>query len=264
MRNRFLLAAHVTAVAATLSIAACAGNTGVTPGGQPQAGQPAVDGHAAYNPDITGSPTPRPSPPNIWTAPGNISGLDDQFTPVDGNTDSFHGQPIGTVVCAPSMSNNYHVHVFVGIYVDGVYVAVPDTIGMYDAQKEPLNHFTVYAKCYYDVHTHDASGIVHVESTDPNHVPIKGTIFDTSQFFREWGITVDSNHFGPFKGSLKVYTSGQVYRGGPGNGVVYRSTYTQWMGDPNAIPLYSHEVLFFEVGPAYPTILPNIIFYAEF
>jgi hypothetical protein len=40
--------------------------------------------------------------------------------------------------------------------------------------------------------------------------------------------------------------------------------YTQWLGDPNAIPLYSHEVIFLEVGPTYPTILPNVIFYSEF
>ena len=264
MRNRFLLASLVAVVAVTLSFSACGGNAGVTPSGEPQAAQPAVDGHAIYNPDIKGSPTPRPSPPNIWTGPGHISGLDDQFSPVDGNTDSFNGQPINGVACAPTMSNNYHVHVFVGIYDNGVYVAVPDTIGMFDAHKEPPNGFTIYAKCYYDIHTHDASGIVHVESPDPNHVSIKGTIFDTSQLFTEWGITVDPNHFGPFTGPLRVYTSGQVYRGGPGNGVVYRSTYTQWTGDPNAIPLYSHEVIFFEVGPTYPTILPNIIFYCEF
>jgi hypothetical protein len=245
-------------------LAACGGNAAVGPTTHNNSAQPAIDDHAQPNPDTTGSPTPAPSPPNVWTGPGHISGLDDQFNPVDGNTGSFNGQPVDGVTCAPTMSNNYHVHVFVGVYVNGVHYAIPDTIGMFHPQPEPTDHFTKYAHCYYDVHLHDASGIVHVESTDPNHVPITGTIYNTKQLFDEWGITVDGSHFGPFTGSVLVYTSGQLYRGGPGNGVVHRSTYTQWTGDPNAIPLYSHEAMFFEVGPNYPTVLPNIIYYAEF
>ncbi len=253
-------------IAAALTIgcvvAACGGAGTVAPT-TPHAAAPAVDDHAAPQPNYTGSPTPRPSPPNIWTGPGHVSGLDDQFNPVDGNTDKYGGQPIDGVTCQPTMSNNYHIHVFVGIYVNGAQYAVPDTIGMYLAKNEN-NGFTNRAQCYYDIHTHDASGIVHVESPDPNHVKIRKPIFTSKQLFDEWGITVDANDFGPFHGPLQVITSGQVYRGGPGNGTVLRSTYQPWTGDPNAIPLYSHEVLFFEVGPNYPSILPNIIYYTEF
>ena len=232
--------------------------------GGSNAGAQAIDDHAQISPNSTGSPTPKPSPPNLWTSPGLISGLDDQFNPVDGNTDSYNGQPIDNAPCQPSMSNIYHVHAFVGIYVNGVHYAIPDTIGMFNPAPEPKNHFTPKAQCYYDVHLHDASGIVHVESKDPQHVPITGTIYNSKQLFDEWGITVNADQFGPFTGQLVVYTSGQVYRGGPGNGVVYRSTYTQWTGDPNAIPIYSHEVLFFEIGPKYVPVLPNVIFYSEF
>lgn len=244
-------------------LAACGGNgVGAPP---PSTGAaPAIDNHAQVEPNTTGSPTPAPSPPNVWTGPGHISGLDDQFNPADGNTDSFGGQPIDNVACAPTMSNKYHVHVFVGVYVNGVHFAWPDTVGMYKPSAEPTDGFTISAQCYYDIHTHDASGIIHVESPDPNHVSIKGTIFNVKQLFDEWGITVDGTRFGRFSGTVRVITSGQVYRGGPGNGVVYRSSYRRWSGDPNAVPLYSHEVIFFEVGPNYPTILPNIIFYSEF
>jgi hypothetical protein len=99
---------------------------------------------------------------------------------------------------------------------------------------------------------------------DSQHVPITGTIYSTQNLFDIWGITVNANQVGQFSGPVQVVTSGQVYRGGPGNGVVYRSMYTPWTGDPNAIPLYSHEVIFLEVGPTYPTTLPNVIFYSEY
>lgn len=245
------------ALALTAGVAVACTQTGLVAPPQRQAAQTASTSQPM-------AATPKPSPPNIWTGPGNISGLDDQYSPVDGNTDSYHGQPIDTVTCKPTMSNIYHVHVFFGVYVNGTYLATPDTIGMFDPIPEPKSHFTNKAQCYYDVHTHDASGIVHVESTDPNHIPVTGTVFNVRQLFDEWGISVSANNFGPFNGPVRVITSGQIYRGGPGNGVVYRSSYTQWTGDPNAVPLYSHEVLFYEVGPKYPSVLPNIIFYSEY
>lgn len=260
----------IAAIAASV-VASCAGNSGITPtrlttdsqeaGGSSAGPANAVDSQG--QPAVQGDST-TPSPPTIWTGPGHISGLDDQFNPVDGNTGAYNGQPIDGVACQPTMSNNYHVHVFVGIYVNGVHYATPDTIGMYHPQPEPTNHFTIYAKCYYDIHTHDASGIVHVESPDPKHIPITGTEYQTKQLFDEWGIAVSRQNFGPFSGSLRVVTSGQVYRGGPGNGTIDRSTYRTWTGDPNQIPLYSHEAIFFEIGPKYPTVLPNVVYYTEF
>ena len=265
MGNHKNLRIGVAAAAAACFLAAF-GNNGTlsAPSTVSNAGGPqGVDSQAQVEPNNTKSPTPRPSPPNIWTGPGHVVGLDNQFNPVDGNTDAFNGGPIDGSPCRPTMSNNYHVHVFVGIYVNGTAYAVPDAIGMFKPAAEQ-NGFTATAQCYYDVHTHDASGIVHVEAKDPQNVPITGTIYNSSQLFDEWGINVAANHFGPFNGTLKVITSGQTYRGGPGNGVIYRSTYGAWTGDPNKIPLYSHEVLFFEIGPNYPKVLPNIIFYAEF
>jgi hypothetical protein len=259
---RLLLALVVSAVLGAAALTACNGSTSTAPPAPKYVVQTAMNMHEQPEPTTTGSPTPAPSPPNVWTGPGHVSGEDDMFMPADGRTGHFDGQPIDGVACAPTMSNNYHIHVFVGVYVNGVHYAMPDTIGMYKPDPHPIKGFTVYAQCYYDVHTHDSSGIVHVESTDPLNIPITGTIFTTQQLFAEWGIKVNSNKFGPFSGPLRVYTSGQFYDGQ--HGTVYRSAYALWTGDPNQIPLYSHEAIFFEVGPNYPTVLPNIIFYMEY
>ena len=266
-RHSFIWALSA-AVICTAIAAGCNANSGFSPAGQNSGVNAPIDDHAQLvTPDTNASPTPPPVRPNIWTEPGAIKGLDDQFTPPDGDTATGGtGQVVDGISCQPTMSRNYHVHVYVGVWVNGTHYALPDTIGMKHPQIEPPNGFTKYAHCFYDLHTHDASGILHVESTDPNHVPITGTIYNTQNLFDVWGITVNANQVGQFTGPVQVVTSGQVYRGGPHNAVVYRSMYTTWLGDPNAIPLYSHEVIWLEVGPTYPdpSTLPNIIFYSEF
>jgi hypothetical protein len=129
------------------------------------------------------------------------------------------------------MSNNYHVHAYIGVY--GQQVATPDAIGMVAAE-EPASGFINFAECFYDVHVHDASGIVHMEPADPSGVAMTGSLFTTKQLFDIWGITMNALGFGQFSGPLRVYTSGQVYRGDAtsscGMVCVPASTYTLWTG----------------------------------
>ncbi|MEO9263826.1 MAG: hypothetical protein ABI282_07000, partial [Candidatus Baltobacteraceae bacterium] len=60
----------------------------------------------------------------------------------------------------------------------------------------------------------------------------------------------------------EVFTSGQHFRkiSPTGGGTIKETTLTQWTGDPAAIPMYDHEVIWYLVGPTYPTSLPNINF----
>lgn len=161
------------------------------------------------------------------------------------------------------MSNNYHIHPFLGVYNNGTYVAQPYAIGMVNWQP-PINGFVNIATCFYFLHTHDSSGIIHVEDPNLNNIPITQSIYTLKNVLDVWGITADATHFGPFQGPVRVYTSGQVYRGDMNNGVVNASTYTFYGNDPTTVPLYSHEVIFVEVGPNYPAALPNVSFYTEF
>ncbi len=159
------------------------------------------------------------------------------------------------------MSNNYHIHIFLGVYDNGTLMALPVGTGM-DNPAPNTTGFVNSATCFYHLHTHDASGIVHVE--DPSHAAVTQSVYTLKTYLDIWGITADANHFGPFQGPVRVYTSGQVYRGNSNNGVVNATTYTFYGNDPTNVPLYSHEVIFVEVGPNFPSALPNVSFYTAF
>lgn len=175
------------------------------------------------------------------------------------------------------MSNNYHIHVFIGIYLNGQELALPRGLGIvanWGADGPPAE--IVYASCFYYTHTHDSTGVFHVEDPNINNAPVTQSIYKTADLFNMWGITVNALQFGQFQGAVNVYTSGQVYRGGGdcsgteppagtqlGNGTTPASDLTMWTGDPTQIPLYSHEVIWYMIGGGNPTSLPNISFDEE-
>lgn len=166
------------------------------------------------------------------------------------------------------MSENYHIHVFIGLYVNGTEYALPRGIGVADPTN-PNNPSINYAtQCFYYTHTHDSTGVVHIEDYNNGllETPPISTNYILKTFFDVWGITVDNTHFGQFAGPVTVYTSGQVYRGDKNGSTVAENTLTQWTGDPNQIPLYSHEVIWFFIGPpsTYPTSLPGVHFFEEY
>jgi len=105
------------------------------------------------------------------------------------NTSSTCG-PVDGINCAPTMSNYYHVHFFVGIFytppgsTSPEEIAVPAGVGMVNpyppdqsvstSTGEPVEpgtpdsipNLTYTAECYYDFHVHDDSGMIHIETSD--------------------------------------------------------------------------------------------------
>lgn len=231
---------------------------------------------------------------------GAINGVDGMFTTSSKNLSGDHSDgdlmpsdpgalpqggglgPVGNTVdgisCDVSMSNNYHVHAFVGIYYNGTEVALPDAIGIVNShgesppgpQTDGWSNQEIYGDCFYHIHTHDESGIVHMEDPNPTGAPITTSIFTVGNLLDIWGVSVTANSFGTLNGPVTVYTSGQFARGpcsgAPGSCEVGSTNYTQWTGDPTGrdIPLYSHEVIWYVIGsgPAggTPSHLPGINF----
>lgn len=255
-----ILLIAVTLVAG--AIATGCGSSSSMPGPNNPPGQ-----SSSPTPSPSPSPSPTGSPGTVHANEGGVLGTPGMFT-----APSDHGgAPVDGITCDPTMSDNYHIHIWIGVYVNGVSTnfnptyALPIAIGMQDpGPPGPPGAFITTAKCFYHIHTHDSSGIVHVEDPDPSKTPITGTLYTLKQVFDIWGVTVNGTQVDKFVGPVRVYTSGQVYRGNQNGGVVPASTLTQWTGDPNAIPLYSHEVIMLEVGPTYPAQLPNVAFYTEF
>jgi hypothetical protein len=93
-----------------------------------------------------------------------------------------------------------HHHIQLSIYVDGQPVTVPANIGLSNQAASPL-------------HTHDGTGLVHVESADPNFAPVLG------QFMDVWGVYFTKDCLGDNcnqgNQQVRVYENGQQYTGDP-------------------------------------------------
>lgn len=259
----------------------------------------------APTPIPTPVPTPTPSStatPNatltVNTGDGEINGVDDQIKSSAPNTHNNagegdlegsdpgaqtqgggQGQVVDGIPTATSMSNQYHVHAFVGLYVNGQEIAIPDAIGMVNPfgdfqPPEPCTNNTPNQECYADafyyIHTHDASGEVHLEAptSTPCGVqngvyvgPCNWSMFTFGNFLDVWGIQLTPVNFGPFSGAVQIYTSPLKYVACP-SGACYTgsNTYSLYTGDPAQMPLYSHTVVWILVGSGNPTgsSLPNI------
>jgi hypothetical protein len=90
----------------------------------------------------------------------------------------------------------FHIHQHLDVYVNGKHVTVPALIGIFD------NSFIT------EVHTHDTSGIVHVESA-------KNRPYTLGQFFGEWSVRLTANCIGRYCGALQWWVDGVKRTGNP-------------------------------------------------
>jgi hypothetical protein len=134
---------------------------------------------------------------------------------------------IGLPPLSPAEGTAVHIHQHLDLYVDGGKVAVPAGIGI-----DPAVGFA-------PLHTHDASGVIHVES------PTVRT-YTLGQFFAVWGVRFTPSCLGGYcaggERRLRVYVNGAAYR-----------------GDPTTLPLAPHEELVVAFGTAaqLPSPIPS-------
>jgi hypothetical protein len=97
-----------------------------------------------------------------------------------------------------------HIHAHLDVFANGSPVQVPAEIGIDQAQQQisPL-------------HTHDSTGVIHIESPD------KTATFTLGQFFTEWQVSLAADHIGGLTVDathhLKVYVNGKPYTANPAN-----------------------------------------------
>lgn len=141
------------------------------------------------------------------------------------------GQPVDDIPCQATEGVQLHIHSHLSILVNGTQVQIPALIGI-----EPMN--TYPGECLYWLHTHDASGIIHVEAgavSAPDGGP-----FDLGNFFDIWGQPLTRSQVGPFKGNVTAFVNGVPYS-----------------GDLKKIPLRAHQRITLEVGKVVPP--PNYL-----
>lgn len=115
------------------------------------------------------------------------------------------------VSCDSTEQLNYHIHAHISIYINGNAVQIPGNIGIAND-----------GSCFYWLHTHDTSGIIHIES------PTK-KIYTLGQFSQLWGQRFSELQY-PIE--LDQNTDWQVYV----NGKAYK-------GDFHSIPLEAHTLV---------------------
>lgn len=207
----------VLLVVASLALAGCAGGSS-TPGT-----------HASTPPVSSESPSPQPSPRSYTSPPAQLpvgtielSTADPPWPPpaiIDGGADSLDyvkaaGLPYGEEV------TTVHYHAHLDIDVDGEKVTVPPYLGFVTNGSKSLG--------LAPLHTHDDSGIIHIE----NDVP---ATFNLGQVFIEWGVKFTPNCLGPFctggGKELAVFVNG-----------------TRYTGDPTKLVLKKHQEIAVEYG----------------
>jgi hypothetical protein len=107
-----------------------------------------------------------------------------------------------SVLKAEQLEVHYHVHL--DVFADGRKVEVPAGIG-FVVRNGKATGITV-------LHTHDTSGIVHVESAKPKP-------FTLGQAFTEWGVALSATQVGGLQADatheLQVYVNGRRFTGDP-------------------------------------------------
>ncbi|GCE28851.1 hypothetical protein KDA_43350 [Dictyobacter alpinus] len=106
--------------------------------------------------------------------------------------------PLNGITCDTQEQLAYHVHAHLSMYIDGKPVAVPQTIGIASDNS-----------CIYWLHTHDTSGIIHIESPTQK----KYTLGDFTQL---WGKRFSNLQYEPKLDQAtgwKAYVDGKPYSG---------------------------------------------------
>jgi hypothetical protein len=175
---------------------------------------------AFYQFHKTGSPTRGPTylPPLTVSDPATLPGIQTGPAPWSAGHDGLRerlralGLPAlgaeGTVL---------HTHEHLDVFVHGTRVTVPAQIGI-----DPAGQFIA------PLHTHDTSGVLHVESPTER-------AFSVGEFFDVWGVLFTRDCVGSLCTSgdnrLRVYVDGH-----------------EATGDPRRLELFSHEEIVVTYG----------------
>jgi hypothetical protein len=141
----------------------------------------------------------------------------------DGDTSSGgQGQTVDSLTCG-AMDETYHVHPHLTMIKDGTTLVLPQFIG-------------ITSSCYYNLHTHDQSGVMHVET------PAYTRRFTLGNFFDVWGEPLSATNVAGITGEPIA-----VYIDDGGN-------IRQWQGDIRDIDLFSERSITIQIGSRIPSI----------
>jgi hypothetical protein len=124
--------------------------------------------------------------------------------------------PVDNIYCDQLEQSAYHVHAHLTIYIDGKAVPIAQGVGIATDQQ------TQSVSCYYWLHSHDTTGVVHIESP-------AGRSYTLGNFFDIWGGEFTQLGYPSqldLSSGWKAYVNGKPYN-----------------GDFHKIPLTAHAVI---------------------
>ena len=119
--------------------------------------------------------------------------------------------PIDNVSCQSTEQGGTHIHAHVTMYVNGTKTALPANIGI-----------APDSSCLYWLHTHDNTGVIHIEAPEGVSVTFGNFLHIWEQRFQQLG----------YPSQLSGATGWQVYVNGK-----------PFSGDFRTIPLHSHTLI---------------------
>jgi hypothetical protein len=136
------------------------------------------------------------------------------------------GATVDGVACQSNEQVAYHIHQHLAIFINGAERTIPAGIGIPGGK--PVHGYVASGKCFYWIHTHDTSGVIHVESPTQNN-------YHLGQFFDLWGWPLTTSQVGRGTGKVTTFVNGK-----------------RFASDPRSITLTPHEVIQIDVGQVVP------------
>jgi hypothetical protein len=137
------------------------------------------------------------------------------------------GQPVDDIACDTSTAH-YHIHAHLTLIANGEQKAIPLGVGV----NNPfiLENFVVAAVCFYWLHTHDATGFIHIEAPD-------SAAYTLGEFFDIWGQPLSRSNVAGFSGTVTAFVDS-----------------TEYTGDLSALTFAPHQQITLIVGTVPDTI----------
>jgi len=159
----------------------------------------------------------------------------EMFAPGD-TAKGGNGQDVDGIEGSSREMLKAHFHAHLALFYRGEQIAIPYGIGIVKPFREE-NGFVGEGSGYYWLHTHDASGIIHIESPDER-------AYTLGNFFDVWGEPLEAGNVAGLRGRVRAYVDGRPFS-----------------EDPRTIVLKPHEQITLVVGG--PAVAPPVYAFPE-
>jgi hypothetical protein len=141
------------------------------------------------------------------------------------------GQPVDGIEGSLREMLSVHIHAHLALFFNGQQIAIPCGIGIVKPFRID-NGFVGSGSGFDWLHTHDATGVIHIESPDTRS-------YTLGNFFDIWGEPLSARGVAGLDGAVCAFVDGKAYS-----------------GDPRAIVFAAHAQITLEVGG--PVVPPPV------